>query len=322
MPAVYCITGGAGFIGSAVVNRLCAGGHHVVVVDKHSYCSRPANWVHPALVTHHQVDINNSLAMLRILRTHRVTHLLHFAAQTHVGSSFANVADFMADNVMGTFHLLEAAREYAALTLFLHVSTDEVYGESSASAREDEEFTEESRCRATNPYASTKVAAEALAWSYFRSYGLPVVVTRGNNVYGPGQYPEKLIPRFCLQSLLGLPHTVQGDGSALRSFVFVEDAAEAFLLLAERAVAGQIYNIGSRDEYSVLQISSLIAEMTDAPCARTPMPDRNFNDCRYLISSAKLEALGWAPRTDFISGLAATVAWYRARVAEYAPLFA
>lgn len=317
MSRVFCITGGAGFIGSAVVNRLCAAGHSVVVIDKHSYCSRKANWDHPERVSFFQVDINNTLAVLRVLRDHAVTHLLHFAAQTHVENSFANVAEFMQDNVQGTFHLLESAREYGRLSLFLHVSTDEVYGENT----DEQEFTEESRCRATNPYAATKVAAEALAWSYYRSYGLPVVISRGNNVYGPGQYPEKLIPRFVMQSLLGIPHTIQGQGLARRSFVYVEDAADAFLLLADKGTVGQVYNIGTHEEHTVMEVSDSISECTATPLLCAFVADRNFNDQRYLISSAKIEGLGWKPRTPFSEGLKRTAAWYKDRVEEYAPLF-
>jgi len=250
--------------------------------------------------------------------------VVHFAAESHVDRSILGPTAFVHTNVMGTATLLEAAR--TAWTTrpgrFLQVSTDEVYGETADPRHgETAEFGEESRCKATNPYAATKVGAESLAWSYFCSYQVPVVISRGNNVYGPGQYPEKLVPRFCMQALLGLPHTVQGDGSALRSFVFVEDAADAFLLLARRGRLGEIYNIGSRDELSVLQVSGAVGALVGAEPARVPMRDRNFNDKRYLINSDKIKALGWEPRTSFAEGLEATLAWYRERLPEYSPLF-
>lgn len=310
-----CITGGAGFIGSAMVNRVSKD-EKVVVIDKYTYCSRKANWLYPHNVIFYQVDINNSLQVMRIFEQNDIKQVIHFAAQTHVDNSFGNVGEFMHDNVMGTYNLLEVARTYGRLEKFVHVSTDEVYGENE----NESIFHEETYCKPTNPYAATKASAEFMAWSYHKSYGLPIVITRGNNVYGPGQYPEKLIPKFILQTLFDIPHTIHGAGQSLRTFVYVEDAVDAFNAVLERGEVGHRYNIGSLDEHSVVDISQMISQKIK-PTNMVTVADRNFNDRRYHIDSSKIRSLGWEPKTPFDEGFNTTIDWYSQRREEYRHIF-
>ncbi|NDG63749.1 MAG: NAD-dependent epimerase/dehydratase family protein [Planctomycetes bacterium] len=257
--------------------------------------------------------------MLEMFQKERVTHVVHFAAQSHVQNSFGESLQYTQDNVVGTHNLLEAARQYAKLSLFIHVSTDEVYGESMLNADERHK-TEQSVLCPTNPYAATKAAAELIAQSYYHSFKLPLIITRGNNVFGPNQYPEKLIPKFiqCLREGRKLP--IQGDGSQLRSFVHVSDVCRAFDVIINRGKVGEIYNIGSNEaiEYSVIDVAKLLIKLIkgvnigDATQENVSdvdwieyIEDRPFNDRRYYISSEKLNRLGWRAQIDFESGLAA-----------------
>jgi dTDP-glucose 4,6-dehydratase len=262
----------------------------------------------------------NAASELReMFQAEGVTHVVHFAAQSHVQNSFGESLQYTQDNVVGTHNLLEAARQYAKLSLFIHVSTDEVYGESMLNSSEQHK-TEQSVLCPTNPYAATKAAAELIAQSYYHSFKLPLIITRGNNVFGPNQYPEKLIPKFiqCLREGRKLP--VQGDGSQLRSFVHVLDVCRAFDVIINRGKIGEIYNIGSNEavEYSVLDVAKLLIKLikgvnicdaaTQGDVSDVDwieyVEDRPFNDRRYYISSEKLNRLGWRAQIEFESGLA------------------
>jgi dTDP-glucose 4,6-dehydratase len=242
-----------------------------------------------------------------------VTHILHFAAQSHVQTSFTDALEYTMDNVLGTHNLLESARLHCPrLKRFIHVSTDEVYGESMLTD-DDVKKTEQSVLCPTNPYAATKAAAELIAQSYHHSFRMPIIITRGNNVYGPGQYPEKVIPRFIQQLRENQPVTMQGDGSCMRAFLHVSDAASAFMSIMERGTVGEIYNIGCDEgmEHSVMDIALLLIRLTK--CFNLDdesvsawiqfVEDRPFNDKRYYISNSKLKALGWRIRVNFEDGI-------------------
>ena len=256
--------------------------------------------------------------MSYVLRKERIDTVMHFAAQTHVDNSFGNSFTFTESNIMGTHVLLEAAKE-ARVKLFIHVSTDEVYGEGSSG----EASHEGSMLEPTNPYAATKAGAEHLVQAYRRSFGMPVIITRGNNVYGPHQYPEKIIPKFINQLMRGLPLTLHGSGDNTRNYLFVEDVARAFECILHAGAVGEVYNIGGSNEKSNVEVArTLLALMGvvereggDAAAAEAKwlvrVPDRPFNDLRYPLDCTKLAELGWKERMDWATGLAATVAWYK-----------
>ena len=205
--------------------------------------------------------------------------------------------------------LLEAAKKYGKIQRFINVSTDEVYGETSFGRSSG--LLESSRLEPTNPYAAAKAGAEMMAFAYFTSYRLPVIITRGNNVYGPGQFPEKLIPKFILLAAAKRPLTVYGDGSAVRSYLYIADVAAAYDTVLHRGALGQIYNIGRIKERSVLEVAHDVAAAFGLP--RVPVQhvrDRAFNDRRYFISNDKLLALGWEETTSWEEGLRKTIDWY------------
>lgn len=265
-----------------------------------------------------QGNITSADLVSYVLRKERIDTVMHFAAQTHVDNSFGNSFTFTESNIMGTHVLLEAAKE-AKVKLFVHVSTDEVYGEGSSG----EASHEGSMLEPTNPYAATKAGAEHLVQAYRRSFGMPVIITRGNNVYGPHQYPEKIIPKFINQLMRGLPLTLHGTGDNTRNYLFVEDVARAFECILHAGRVGEIYNIGGSNEKSNVEVArTLLASMGlvereggDAAAAEAKwlvrVPDRPFNDLRYPLDCSKLAALGWTERMDWVTGLATTVEWYK-----------
>lgn len=241
-----------------------------------------------------------------ILKEHAITHVIHFAAQSHVQRSFDDSLEFTYDNILGTHILLEACRLYGGIEKFIHVSTDEVYG-PSMNVTDATKKTEQSILCPTNPYAATKAGAELIVQSYVHSYKMPIIITRGNNVYGPNQYPEKIIPRFIQQLKAGQKVTIQGQGTAVRGFLHARDTAEAFACILEKGVVGEIYNIGTEDEYSVMDIAKIligmIREGDQVDEWITYIEDRPFNDQRYYISNEKLLALGWSVKVGLLQGL-------------------
>jgi UDP-glucose 4,6-dehydratase len=251
-----------------------------------------------------------------VLRVEKVDTIMHFAAQTHVDNSFGNSITFTEANILGTHVLLEAAKE-AKVKLFIHVSTDEVYGEGDTGVPSHEG----SPLEPTNPYSATKAGAEYLVKAYARSFALPTIITRGNNVYGPHQYPEKIIPKFINQLMRGLPLTLHGTGANTRNYLYVEDVARAFDVILHRGAVGEIYNIGGDNEVSNIEVArSLLTLMghTDRagglPAAEAAhiifVPDRPFNDLRYPLDCRRLNDLGWREEVTWAEGLARTVAWY------------
>jgi dTDP-glucose 4,6-dehydratase len=246
--------------------------------------------------------------LTHILSNYKIDTIIHFAAQSHVQNSFEDSLQYTNDNVLGTHTLLETARRYGKVEKFIHISTDEVYGESMIV--DDEEKKNESAVLCpTNPYAATKAAAELIAKSYYFSFKMPIIITRGNNVYGPNQYPEKLIPRFIKLLKEDQPVTIQGDGSNVRAFLHVLDVCSALECVIEKGQLGEIYNIGSDDhyEYSVLEIAQKLIQKIkntdDFDKWITYIDDRPFNDKRYYISNEKVKKLGWTINVDFETGI-------------------
>ena len=312
------VTGGCGFIGSAFCRRIQKQHPYLTLVniDKLYPCSTVA----PDLTTSSgnytfaEGDIGDKKLLDALLANHAIDTIVHFAAQSHVDTSFTNPMLYTQDNIVGTHTLLEAVRNYGKVKRFIHISTDEVYGENPN--KDSAAFTETSLLKPTNPYAASKASAEMLVHSYVHSYNLPAIVIRSNNVYGPGQYPEKVIPKFMFQLLNNEKLTIQGSGHQLRSFLFVEDAVDAVLCVAFQGAIGEIYNISSSDEISIRELATrLLAAVKPGKALDdwiTFIQDRNFNDKRYWIESEPLKALGWKQMVSLEQGLKTTVDWFRA----------
>jgi dTDP-glucose 4,6-dehydratase len=303
------VTGGAGFIGSNFVRHALAvhSDWRVTTVDKLTYAGRLENlhdvMDHPrhAFV---RADICDSPAVRPLVA--RSAIVVHFAAETHVDRSIHAAGDFIRTDVMGTFVLLEAAREASGLRRFVQISTDEVYGSVlQGASREGDEL------RPRNPYSASKAGADRLAYSYFATYGVPVIVTRASNNYGPYQFPEKLIPLFITNAIDGLPVPLYGDGGNVRDWLHVLDHCRAVDLLIDRGQPGEVYNIGGGNEVANLDITRRILSLLDRPDSLIRhVPDRQGHDRRYCVDTSRIRALGWAPQADFESGLRQTVEWY------------
>lgn len=309
------VTGGAGFIGSNFINEFGKKYPKINIInfDALYYCADENNVDEEIRNRSNYKFIEGNLQSYDLLKyifkEHKITHIIHFAAQSHVQNSFSDSLKYTADNVLGTHNLLEVNRLHNPhLLKFIHVSTDEVYGESKP-IKDELYKTENSILCPTNPYAATKSNAELLAQSYSHSFNLPIVITRGNNVYGPNQYPEKLIPKFIKLLNENKKVTIQGDGSCLRSFLHVSDTVKAFEVILDKGKIGEIYNIGCDDnmEYSVLDVAKKLIKMVkkteDFDQWIEYIPDRPFNDKRYYISNEKLKNLGWEIRVSFNEGI-------------------
>lgn len=312
------VTGGCGFIGSHFINHMMTKypNIHIVNIDSLNYCSDHLNvmakYRESDRYTFIHGNINDTSCISSALHTHNITWVVHFAAQSHVQNSFKDIQPFIEDNIKGTQKLLECCRVYGEVEKFIHVSTDEVYGESII-GKESTLKTEESILFPTNPYAATKASAEMIALSYHHSYKLPIIITRGNNVYGPHQYPEKVIPRFIKLLQNNKKVTIQGDGSSVRAFLHVTDTARAFDAILTQGKIGEIYNIGCDKgmEHSILDIAKMLIQKiqhsTDIDAWVEYIEDRPFNDQRYYISNTKLKALGWTISVDFEDGIDALI---------------
>lgn len=289
--------------------------YNIVVYDRLDYCSCLANLSELDSLPNYKFikgDIATADLVSYVLREEKIDTILHFAAQTHVDNSFGNSFEFTHSNIYGTHVLLESAKVCETLKRFVHVSTDEVYGEGEDF--DTDPMSEEHVLEPTNPYAATKAGAEFLVKSYFRSFKLPCLITRGNNVYGPHQFPEKLIPKFTNQLMKGMKLTLHGDGSNTRNFLYVTDVARAFDIILHKGVPGQIYNVGGKNEVPNLQVAKDLLKMfgfdKDEKEWITFVPDRKFNDLRYTINSQKLHDLGWKEEMTWEEGLKTTVEWY------------
>jgi dTDP-glucose 4,6-dehydratase len=320
------VTGGAGFIGSAACRRLIADGFSVINADKLTYAANPkslAAIAHHPRYTFERADICDRTAMERMFGQYQPDAVLHLAAESHVDRSITDAAAFIYTNVVGTYQLLEAARQYwQALPLdrreafrFVHVSTDEVFGSLGPEGR----FREDTSYRPSSPYSASKAGSDHLANAWYRTYGLPVIVCNSTNNYGPYQFPEKLIPLSILNACDGVPVPVYGDGSNVRDWLYVEDCVDGFVKLLDRGRPGERYNFGGGAERSNLQVSELICDILDrlVPVAQsrssliTFVADRPGHDLRYAVDSTKARReLDWQPRMELECGLEKTVRWY------------
>ncbi|KAL9664287.1 hypothetical protein QQ045_019686 [Rhodiola kirilowii] len=314
-PKNILITGAAGFIASHVANRLVRTypDYKIVVLDKLDYCSNLKNLLPSKPSPNFKFvkgDIGSADLVNYLLVTESIDTIMHFAAQTHVDNSFGNSFEFTKNNIYGTHVLLEACKVTGQIRRFIHVSTDEVYGETDEDAVVGNH--EASQLLPTNPYSATKAGAEMLVMAYGRSYGLPVITTRGNNVYGPNQFPEKLIPKFILLAMKGSPLPIHGDGSNVRSYLYCEDVAEAFEVVLHKGEVGHVYNIGTKKERRVIDVAKDICGLfsMDPESSIQFVDNRPFNDQRYFLDDQKLKNLGWAERTTWDEGLKKTMEWY------------
>jgi UDP-glucose 4,6-dehydratase len=319
---VILVTGGCGFIGSNFINYMLGKykgkGLKIVNIDALYYCASEKNileWIRnsgDSVYKFIKCNIQQREYVDYIFREEKPDYVIHFAAQSHVDNSFNGVLslDYTLDNVLGTHVIMECCRQYIGnggkLVKVVHVSTDEVYGESMIG--DGAEKTEQSLLCPTNPYAATKAGAEMIVMSYKHSFDLPVIISRGNNVYGPNQYPEKLIPKWIALLREGKKLTIAGKGEQLRSFLWIDDVSRAFEIMLDRGAVGETYNIGSSEEYSIMDVAKIILELIhgdgiDVNRYIEYIADRPFNDKRYFISNDKLRALGWEPEMKFNHGL-------------------
>lgn len=308
------VTGGCGFIGSNFINYYFYNNIDVNIInlDAMYYCANELNINEEIRNSDRYHLIKGNLCSIdllnHILDNYKIDTVIHFAAQSHVQNSFEDSLKYTYDNILGTHTLLESCRKYEKIQKFIHISTDEVYGESLLS-EDEEKKNEQSILCPTNPYAATKAGAELIANSYRFSFKMPIIITRGNNVYGPCQYPEKLIPRFIELLKEGKKVTIQGDGSNVRAFLHALDVAKALELILEKGKIGEIYNIGSDEdkEYTVLEIAKILIKLIknseDYDSYIDYIEDRPFNDKRYYISNEKVKKLGWSIDKDFMEGL-------------------
>ena len=318
------VTGGAGFIGSAVVRRAIADGHQVVNLDALTYAACLENVADaandPAYVFEH-ADIRNRAALDRIFARHRPDAVMHLAAESHVDRSIDGPRAFVETNVTGTYNMLEAARTYwqaqgkPAAFRFHHISTDEVYGSLDA----DGLFTEDTPYAPNSPYSASKAASDHLVRAWHETYGLPVVVTNCSNNYGPYHFPEKLVPVVILRALSGQPIPIYGAGDNIRDWLYVEDHADALLTVLQRGQDGRSYNIGGENEATNLQLVQKLCAILDRKCpAKNPyaglitfVADRPGHDLRYAIDPTRIRTeLGWRPSVTLDQGLEKTVQWY------------
>jgi len=304
------VTGGAGFIGSNFVRHALAtrADWQVTTLDKLTYAGRLEN-LHDVIDDPRHRFVRGDICDPDLVRplVARANLVINFAAETHVDRSIQAAGDFIRTDVYGTFVLLEAARQAGALSRFIQISTDEVYGSvPSGASRETDEL------KPRNPYAASKAGADRLAYSYWATYGVPVIVTRASNNYGPYQFPEKVIPLFVTNALDGAPVPLYGDGLNVRDWLHVDDHCRGLDVVLERGLPGEVYNIGGGNEVANIDLTRRILDLAGrSESLIKPVADRPGHDRRYCLDTAKLRALGWSPSIDFAAGLAACVEWYR-----------
>jgi dTDP-glucose 4,6-dehydratase len=331
------VTGGCGFIGSAVVRQLISAGDvEVLNIDKLTYAANPASLGSAAQSNRYhfiKADICDAAAIGSSVSAFKPDAVIHLAAESHVDRSITGSGAFIATNVIGTYTLLEAVRTYwrelevdaKTKFRFLHVSTDEVYGSLGAEGL----FHETTPYNPSSPYSASKAASDHLAFAWYRTYGLPTVISNCSNNYGPCQFPEKLIPLIILNAREGKALPVYGDGGNVRDWLYVEDHARALITILRTGQPGETYNVGGRNERTNLEVVTRICALMDELVpARAPhrnlityVTDRPGHDRRYAIDATKLETeLGWRAEEDFDSGIAKTVAWYLENEAWWQPL--
>lgn len=332
------VTGGAGFIGSAVVRLAVSRGHEVVNLDALTYAACLENVESVAdnpLYVFEKADIRDREALDQVFITHRPDVVMHLAAESHVDRSIDGPGDFIETNITGTYNMLEAARSYWVGAgkpdgfRFHHISTDEVFG--SLPSDPAVQFTEQTAYDPRSPYSASKAASDHLVRAWQETYGLPVVLTNCSNNYGPYHFPEKLIPVVILNALAGKDLPIYGDGSNVRDWLYVEDHADALLLVAQKGALGRSYNIGGENERSNLDLVKTLCAILDQQKPKagggsyadqiTFVSDRPGHDARYAIDPSRIrEELGWRPSVTVEEGLARTVAWYLNNEAWWRPL--
>ncbi len=329
------VTGGAGFIGSAVVRHVIQNTHDEIVnVDKLTYAGN-LNSLTPVSASERyafcQLDICDPESLRDVFNTHQPDAVMHLAAESHVDRSIDGPGEFILTNIVGTYTLLDIAREYWSKLpsekqqgfLFHHVSTDEVYGDLGGS---EDFFTEQSSYDPSSPYSASKASSDHLVRAWHKTYGFPIVVTNCSNNYGPYHFPEKLIPHIILNALQGKALPVYGDGSQIRDWLYVEDHARALYKVISEGAVGETYNIGGHNEKRNLEVVQSICSILEELAPDNThsansgagfesliefVKDRPGHDLRYAIDASKIEkTLGWTPEEDFTSGLYKTVAWY------------
>jgi len=324
------ITGGAGFIGSNLIHHVIDRTeiHRLINLDCLTYAGHPENLAqvagHPKY-GFEPVDLRDKDAVVRVVQEHRITHVMHLAAESHVDRSITGPGDFITTNIVGTFNLLEACRaqwlgkpapDTPHVGRFHHVSTDEVYGSLGPTGV----FTETTAYAPNSPYSASKASSDMLVRAYHHTYGLPAVITNCSNNYGPYQFPEKLIPVVIQSCLNRKPIPVYGDGMNVRDWLFVRDHAEALWQVLTRGRVGETYNIGGHNEWANVHIVQVICDLVDefkpdqggnTRSLITFVKDRPGHDRRYAIDATKIqEELGWTPAHTFESGIRETVQWY------------
>lgn len=329
------VTGGAGFIGSAVVRLAIARGHSVINLDALTYAACLDNVAsvadHPNYAFEH-VDIRDRAALDAVFAKHAPDVVMHLAAESHVDRSIDGPADFIETNINGTFNMLEAARSYWQAKgrpdtfRFHHISTDEVFGSLGPTGM----FTEVTPYDPRSPYSASKASSDHLVRAWHETYGLPVVLTNCSNNYGPYHFPEKLIPVVILNALAGKPLPIYGDGGNIRDWLYVEDHADALLLVLQKGAVGRSYNIGGENERTNLELVKTLCEILDRLQPRdeasyadliTFVTDRPGHDARYAIDPSRIrDELGWQPSVTVEEGLEKTVQWYLENESWWRPL--
>jgi dTDP-glucose 4,6-dehydratase len=305
------VTGGAGFIGSNFVRYALAehADWHVTTLDKLTYAGRRET-LHDVIDNPRHTFVHGDIADAAVSSplVEKAQIVVHFAAETHVDRSILAAGEFIRTDVEGTFVLLEAARRASGLRRFVQISTDEVYGSvATGASRETDEL------KPRNPYSASKAGADRLAYSYWATYDVPVIVTRASNNYGPYQFPEKVIPLFVTNAIDDIPVPLYGDGRNVRDWLHVIDHCRAIDLLIDKGVSGDVYNIGGGNDVMNVDLTHKILDVLGKPASLIkPVADRPGHDRRYCVDTTKLRAVGWQPQVPFEQGLRDTIDWYRA----------
>ena len=316
----YFVTGGCGFIGSNFIRNILTRDDSAIIInlDKLTYAGNPNNLAEfndsDRYIFSHG-DICDAKIVREIFKQHKPDYLINFAAESHVDRSIGQPDDFIQTDIFGAFTLLEAAREFG-LERFIQISTDEVYG-----SIEKGSFSETDALMPRNPYSASKAGADRLAYSYFTTYELPVIITRASNNYGPYQFPEKLIPLFVTNAIEDKKLPIYGDGKNIRDWLYVEDHCDAIQYLIDNGEVGEIYNIGGGNELTNIEITNLILKETNKPeSLKQFVKDRLGHDRRYSLNCEKLASIGWQPKQVFPKAMKFTIDWYKQNEKWWKPL--
>ena len=316
----YLVTGGSGFIGSNFVRQMLQNDTncHIVNLDKLTYAGNPANLVDIEMDERYSFvhgDICDIDVVRQIFHQHKPQIIINFAAETHVDRSIGSPDDFIKTDVFGVFTLLEASKEFG-VDLFLQISTDEVYGSIAEGS-----FCEGDPLLPSSPYSASKAGGDRLAYSYYVTYQLPVIITRASNNYGSYQYPEKLIPLFVTNALEDRDLPVYGDGKNVRDWLYVSDHCSAIQFIIENGELGEVYNVGGGNELQNIHITHQILEQLGKSTDLIKfVEDRKGHDLRYSLDCSKLNQLGWMPEHSFDEALTETIHWYQSNEAWWAPI--